>query len=395
MAKQLSFFSEDTRITSQEAIDLTVQSLLAYGQNYDHWSISFSGGKDSSALVTLIVYLIKTKQIPRPKDLTILYADTRLELPPLQMSAMQILNECSKRGYNTQVVMAPIEKRLLPYILGRGVPPPNNNTLRYCTQMIKLEPMKVAMQALYKQNGKKLLSLNGVRIGESAIRDRRILTSCSKNGSECGQGWFQRDLPDSICDKLSPILHWRVCQVWDWLRFDAPALGFDTEILIDAYGGDEAEEINARTGCICCPLAEKDLALDSLIKMPQWSYLAPLKQIRNWYEFGRRFDNRLQKAGEKKANGKYSSNPCRKGPLTIDARKQMFEGILTIQEQINSDAKRMNRPYVDLLNQEEIQHIEWCHDNNVFPNGWDGDEPLGSELLPQVFQDGSVQMTLW
>lgn len=397
MPKQLSLFSgfEQNRVTSQEAIELTTQSLIAYGRDYDHWAISFSGGKDSSALVTLVVHLIESGKIPEPKTLNILYADTRMELSPLQTSAMQILAQCKKRGFNTEVVMAPLEKRFLPYILGRGVPPPNNNTLRWCTQAIKLDPMKAAMRRLYEKYNQKVLSLNGVRMGESAIRDRRILASCSKNGSECGQGWFQRDLPDSICDKLSPILHWRVCQVWDWLRFDAPKLGFDTEILVDVYGGDEAEEINARTGCICCPLTEKDLALDALILMPQWKYLAPLKKLRFWYKWARNFDNRLQKAGERNKDGNYSSNPCRKGPLTIQARKKMLEGVLFIQSTINEVATCTGRPLIDLLNPEEIAHIHWCYDNNVFPNGWSGDEPLGSELLPQIYKDGSTQLTLW
>ncbi|NEQ64764.1 MAG: phosphoadenosine phosphosulfate reductase [Symploca sp. SIO2D2] len=447
---QLNLF-DNQRITSAEAIELTMQSLQTYGKDYDHWVISFSGGKDSSTLVTLTIDLIESGRVPRPESLHVLYADTRMELPPLQMSAMQILSECKRRGFSTEVVMAPIERRFLPYILGRGVPPPNNSTLRYCTQNIKLNPMKLAMERLhlrvnpglaceldarnlrmamgilpqnyinaisskslstkailtsavdkaeikrlYQRFSKvKLLSLNGVRIGESAIRDRRILTSCSKNGSECGQGWFQRDLPDSICDKLSPILHWRVCQIWDWLRFDAPGLGFDTEILVDAYGGDEAEEINARTGCICCPLASKDLALDALIQMPHWSYLAPLKELRHWYLWARRFDNRLQKHGEINKDGKLSKNPCRKGPLTIKARQEMLAAVLAIQDKVNTAAIKRGRPLVNILNQEEINYIHRCHDNQVFPQGWTGDEPIGSELLPQIYSDGTVQPTLF
>ncbi|WP_241659760.1 hypothetical protein [Sphingomonas glacialis] len=34
----------------------------------------------------------------------------------------------------------------MPYTLGRGVPPPNNNTLRWCTRQIKVEAMAVAME---------------------------------------------------------------------------------------------------------------------------------------------------------------------------------------------------------------------------------------------------------
>ncbi len=89
--KQLNIF-ESSRSTSQEAIAETIASFNAYGQDYEHWQISFSGGKDSTALVTLTLDLIERELIQRPKTLTVMYADTRLELPPLQASAMQIVN---------------------------------------------------------------------------------------------------------------------------------------------------------------------------------------------------------------------------------------------------------------------------------------------------------------
>jgi hypothetical protein len=45
-------------------------------------------------------------------------------------------------------------------------------------------------------DGERLLMLTGVRLGESAVRDRRIALSCSRNGAECGQGWFQHQTYD-------------------------------------------------------------------------------------------------------------------------------------------------------------------------------------------------------
>ena len=423
MRRQLSLFEQD-RATEKEAIALTAQSLLAYGQDYKHWQISYSGGKDSTTLVTLVLHLIESGEIPRPDSLTVMYADTRLELPPLHQSALKLLDQVKQRGFNAQVVMAPLDKRFLVYVLGRGVPPPNNNTLRWCTSAIKLEPMKAAMQGLYGQlagarsekcpnsfghaplareprppcpheKHGKLLSLNGVRIGESAMRDRRIALSCSKNGSECGQGWFQRDLPDAICDKLAPILHWRVCHIWDWLMLDAPRLGFDTEILAQVYGGDEATEMNARTGCIGCPLATKDMALDHLIEQPDWTYLAPLKRLRPLWEWARRFDNRLQKVGETKKDGSYSSNPSRKGPLTLSARSHLLGKILAIEQEVNQVAIVSRRPTVSLINDEEHNRILGLIEARTFPNGWTGDEPNGGELVPQYDSNGNVQPTLF
>ena len=74
-------------------------SLRHYGSLYKHWAISFSGGKDSSAVVTLVIHLIETGQIPKPESLTVIYADTRQELPPLHNAAIGILDEVEPQGY--------------------------------------------------------------------------------------------------------------------------------------------------------------------------------------------------------------------------------------------------------------------------------------------------------
>ena len=314
MNNQINIFTT-TRLQMNESIELTIQSLQAYCNDYDNWAIAWSGGKDSSCLLTLILWLLETKQIPTPKSLTIFYADTRLELTPLSIAAYNIIEQLKEKGYNVKVVMAEMDKRFMVYMLGRGVPPPNNKTLRWCTQQIKINPMHIALDELLQEG--KVLMLTGVRQGESAIRDGRIAMSCSKDGAECGQGWYQQDMQGNGCDTLAPLLHWRVCHVWEWLRHWAPLEQYgdwDTEIIADAYGGDEAEEINARTGCIGCPLAKKDTALDSIIKMKKWNYLLPLKRLRPIYEWLRLPQNRLRKNGETNADGKLSKNPQRLGP---------------------------------------------------------------------------------
>ncbi|MDI4099868.1 phosphoadenosine phosphosulfate reductase, partial [Pseudomonas aeruginosa] len=76
--------------------------------------------------------------------MTVFYADTRLELLPLANSARHLMDELEERGVHVEVVMAPLDKRFMVYILGRGVPPPNNNTLRWCTRQIKVDPMVAA-----------------------------------------------------------------------------------------------------------------------------------------------------------------------------------------------------------------------------------------------------------
>jgi DNA sulfur modification protein DndC len=394
--EQLNIFGSK-RIEFNEQIQLTLDSLNYYGPQHKHWAIAWSWGKDSTTLVTLTVQLILTGQIQAPESLTILCADTRMELIPLWISAREIIHKLTEMGINVKLVMAPIDKRFMVYILGTGVPPPSN-TFRWCTGMIKIEPMETALQELYNVTGEKILMLTGVRQGESAIRDGRIAMSCSRDGAECGQGWYQTGLDSDICSTLAPILHWRVCSVWDWLKVFAPSKEFGewpTTILADAYGGDEAEEINARTGCIGCPLTDKDKALDYIVKVPEWQYLKPLKQLKKIYRQMRKPQFRLRKNGEFRKDGSLGKNQQRLGPLSIDARRMFFEQILDIQHQVNTDAKQLNRPKIDILNDEECARIRQMIDDNVWPKGWSGNEIGGDVFLDKLYNDGSTMKSLF
>jgi DNA sulfur modification protein DndC len=305
--RTLSLFEEE-RLTLPKSIELSAESLRHYGSFYKHWAIAFSGGKDSSATVTLVAHLIETGQVPKPDSLTILYADTRQELPPLHTSALNILAALKKRlqplfaegSLETRVVLPELDHRYFVYILGRGVPPPSN-TFRWCTPKLKVMSMERELEALRQERGEKFLMLTGVRIGESAARDQRIAVSCTKDGGECGQGWFQHSSSAAVADTLAPIVHWRVCHVWDWLLHADVELGFPTFEIARIYGqevSDGEEPMNARTGCIGCPLVQRDAALDRLIAQPEWAYLAPLQKLRPLYWEIKKPKYRHRKHGE-------------------------------------------------------------------------------------------------
>ncbi len=378
----------------EEAVELTLASLRAYWGRHSHVAVAWSGGKDSTATLTLLIHLIDSGELPQPERLFVFYADTRQELPPLQQAADKIIQKLRERNWiEAQVVRAPIDKRFMVYILGRGVPPPNNNTLRWCTRQIKVDPMSAALEAAISSLPGSALMITGVREGESAVRDGRIAMSCSKDGAECGQGWYQQELPNAKGIRgrlatLAPILHWRVCTVWDWLQVYAPRPEFGawpTRILADAYGGDDAQEINARTGCVGCPLASRDVALEAVIALPQWAHLAPLLELKPIYRWMREPAQRLRKSGvERLKDGSIAKNPQRMGPLTLEARAKALEQILDIQR----------RAQVDLINAEEEARIRELIAARTFPDKWSGDEPRADTWLDSVYPDGSVQPLL-
>lgn len=267
-----------------------------------------------------------------------------------------------------------------------------------------VDPMTEALEAALDGIEGRALMITGVRQGESAIRDGRIAMSCGKDGAECGQGWYQKALPEAKGIKgrlatLAPLLHWRVCIVWDWLKVYAPQPafgGWPTAILADAYGGDDAVEKNARTGCLECPLASDDTAVQNIIALPAWSYLAPVRELRALHRWLREPAQRIRKPGaELLKSGATAANPQRMGPLTFEARLAALDKVLGIQARVNAEAERLARPRLDLINPQEEARIRELIALGTWPDGWNGDEPSATVWLDRVNQDGSVEPILF
>lgn len=395
----LNLFEND-RLSLERSIELSAESLRHYGSLYRHWAIAFSGGKDSSATVTLVADLIEKGDIPRPESVTVLYADTRQELLPLHNAAMALMANLRDRGFDTKVVLPQLDHRYFVYMLGRGVPPPSN-VFRWCTPKLKVMSMERELDALREERGEKFLMLTGVRIGESAARDQRIAMSCTKDGGECGQGWFQQTSSNAVADTLAPLLHWRVCHVWDWLVQADVELGYPTFDIAEVYGHDpqdesgETEPMNARTGCIGCPLVQEDSALERVLMNPKWAYLAPLRQLRPLYWEVKKPQYRLRKHGEVRKDGTLAKKQGRLGPLTLETREWMLGEILRIQEEVNTAADKCGQPTVSLINDEELARIRELIAAKTWPEKWDGTEHRGDEWLPEILPDGSIQPLLF
>lgn len=357
----------------QETIDLSIASLTAYGSFYDNWVIAYSGGKDSSATVGFVVWAIKAGKVPAPKTLTVLYADTRMELPPLQQTATQLLEAIRADGFQTRVVEPEMDKRFFVYMLGRGIPPPTNMR-RWCTRVLKADPMAKALKELEARHGE-FLTITGVRQGESAARDNRIALSCSKDGGECGQGWFQQHK-----NALAPLVHWRVCYVWKWLSSEAQPYRL-TDGIQAVYKADDF--IDVRTGCIKCKIVHEDKSFKYLIRIPEWAYLAPLDELESVYEEMHHAKHRKRKLlPYTKADGDLSDSSGSLGPLTMKAREYFLERILDIQ-------RRANHVIINAAEEARIREL-WAL--NTWPDRWDGTEPDGDLVYERekVLKDGKT-----
>lgn len=389
-SRQISLW-ESERTNMGDAIELSIASLKTYAEQYAHWSIAYSGGKDSSATVSFVLWAIETGRVKRPTSLTVLYADTRQELPVLSNTANRLLADLRARGVHAKAVLPPLDDRFYVYMLGRGVPPPSNR-FRWCTQKLKIDPMLTELETLHRVHGEKFIQITGVRMGESAQRDARIAISCTSNKGECGQGWYQAMGSESIADTLAPLLHWRQCFVWDWLYFWhsdkwASTCGYERghgfpylSDIAAAYGDGDA-----RTGCIGCALASRDNALENTVsEQPE---LAPLLEIKPLLRELKLAKHRIRKATpERKKDGTFAKNGQRMGPLTMQARAYGLERVLDIQR----------RAGVDLINGEEEARIRELWALNTWPDGWQGglDNPnhiVADILLPDLrVVDGSI-----
>lgn len=450
---------EGARMSMREAIDLSLASLAYYGAKYKHWCIAYSGGKDSSATVSFVVWAIKNKLVPAPEKLYVLYADTRMELDPLWTTAARFLDELRTQGIDARRVLPTLDNRFYVYMLGRGVPPPSN-TFRWCTERLKIKPMEDELERVFQDINpehaiaeveeeldlttrysitygeindgtsrkrspdehlvyvhllnkhlekaqahaeirkpvidgakEKFLQITGVRQGESANRDARIAVSCSTKDGECGQGWFQARPSTHIADTLAPLVHWRQCFVWDWLyeawsdlyvQHPEPGLNFPNakghgyDYLGDiavAYGSDDA-----RTGCVGCNLASRDVALENIIKNPEWAHLSPLMELKPLFKELKKAKYRLRKAApETRKDGQLAQNGQRLGPLTLEARLYGLERVLDIQQ----------RARVNLINAEEEARIRELIALNTWPQGWEGgltnpNHVIGDEALDRI-----------
>jgi DNA sulfur modification protein DndC len=283
---------------------------------YDHWILTFSGGKDSTstAIIALEAALEFNNSVRR---IDFIYADTTVEIPSIHQYALSFLNSLEKNprlkplNLNCHVVLPPIEERFWVKIIGNGYPPPHQK-FRWCTRRLKIEPAEKHLKDFIEPN--KSVIITGVRFGESQDRDRRLNQACSRGG-ECGQGlWYQYSNRLKAA-YLAPIVDWSNCDVWDFLSFIAPTIGYPTQELFEIYNGHDT-----RFGCWTCTVVKQDKAMERTVSQEKWSHLQPLAEFRNYmWSYTRNSHTRLLRD-----NGQ-------PGKLRLRTRKVLLSRLLKIQ----------------------------------------------------------------
>ena len=296
-----SYISSIFKEKFEESINILEQ---LYKKN-KRWIVTYSGGKDSTALVVLSLYM---KTVHPDIDLNITYSDTMMEIPQMSVVAYTFLRSI-ENSYpaKVKIVYPDINDTYWVRMIGRGYPPPGPR-FRWCTPKIKIKPSR----KLHEDNG---LFITGLRMGESQQRDIRLKSSCLNGGAnECGSDvWVNQ----KGIDVAAPIIHWSAEDVWYFLMFPGKRAIPETQLVVDLYGNT-----SMRFGCWMCTVVMKDRTMIALAKSGDYK-VQKLLEFREWIV-----------EESKKPENRYFRKDGRKGRLRKDFRRLILERLMELQEGI-------------------------------------------------------------
>lgn len=323
-------FSELPLYVTQGFIDKFNESLRILEQLYlknKKWIITYSGGKDSTALVVLALYM---KECHPDINLNITYSDTMMEIPQMSAVAYSFLSAVGDRySTNTKIVKPDIKDTYWVRMIGRGYPPPGPR-FRWCTPKMKIKPSR----KLHEDSG---IYITGLRVGESQQRDIRLKSSCLTGGvNECGSDvWInQRGI-----DVAAPIINWSAEEVWYFLMFPSVKVIPEVQYVIELYGNT-----SMRFGCWLCTVVMKDKTMIALSKSGD-TKVQKLLYFREW----------LIEACKKPEN-RYYRKDGRKGRLRKEFREEIISKVIYLQE----DTK------LHLISEAELREIRSLLDSRVY-----------------------------
>jgi DNA sulfur modification protein DndC len=305
--------------------------------------LSFSGGKDSTALLGLA--LLATQE--GFSNWEVVHSNTLMEIPMMDAHIEECQKLCKERGIIFHYAIPDVESRFFYQLIGKGVPTPHRN-FRWCTDKLKIKPI----EKIVKASQEAYIGINGERLGESNNRDKKLKGQCDST-NECGI--TEQDKKKVFRHLCRPLLNFSTCQVWDTL-----AVLDLSEVLPDAFNrlemiysiSEQNSGDSLRTGCIGCPLIKKDKSLERFVNVhPGYSPLTDLAAI---YLSFREKSNRIMRP-----DGKLL------GAVLLSHRKAMYERILDIEASV-----KQNHPNFTLIHPEEKLAINTALAKQRYPKGY-------------------------
>lgn len=278
-------------------------AVLKWAMSHFEICYSFSGGKDSSTVLSLglaAAAALKVEGTPIKRFL-ILNSDTLIENPEVvgvvrtELAHIRAwIREFDLPG-TIEVTQPALLDEWAVSIIGGQTLLSTPMTNRNCTADLKSSPLTRARARLLGTNkiasGKFTVGVTGVRYAESAERASNM-TKRAESATQVVQTNAKQDV------FLAPIADWTTDDVMEYIGLAVndllPIRIYSTfvdvwRIYKDAEGectvgrGDKPSKgCSARHGCFTCSMVAADKSMDAFLASPQYAYMAPLARFREY-----------------------------------------------------------------------------------------------------------------
>ena len=375
--------------------DIIREIMIVYQHDSRPWLIGYSGGKDSTLLVSLVYEAakrLKELEVPLCKKIYIITSDTMVENPIVKNymhSSSECINKSARQDnlcIEAHIIYPEPEQTFWSRVIGLGYPTPEPPGFRWCTDRLKIAPMNKFVNERIKESGE-IIILLGVRKGESLARQKTI-TAREIEGKLLN---LHNDIPNAYV--YNPITEVPNDLVWEFLLKDncISPWGTDMRYLFNLYQGENLGEEksvlgevdrdkipvtgNSRFGCWCCTMVKEDKSLQNFIDKGA-TELIPLRNFRNKLLEMRenssyRDNKRRNGAMYKKADGSFGM-----GPFTLEARAVILEMLLNLEKETG----------MELISEEELKTIDRM---------WDSEGDLSCRMLVDIYRKVNGKKLPW
>lgn len=160
--------------------DIIQEMMMVYRHDNRPWLIGYSGGKDSTLLVSLVFRAVsRIPENERNKKVYVITSDTMVENPIVKKymhessENISSASKAQKLNIQAEIIYPDIHQTFWARVIGLGYPTPEPPGFRWCTERLKINPMNKFVEECIKTNGE-IIILLGVRKAESAARSRSI-----------------------------------------------------------------------------------------------------------------------------------------------------------------------------------------------------------------------------
>ena len=247
------------------------------------WIIGFSGGKDSTVVLTLVWKALSSIReefgdAALARQVYVVNNDTLVENPIITDYIVEVL-DCirtaaseQKLPITVQTTVPKLEDSFWISFLGKGYPVPNN-TFRWCTDRLKIKPTTQFILDKVDTMGEAIV-LIGTRLTESATRAKSIRRHEIK-----GKRLTKHPLNPNTYT-YSPIKDLYLEEVWYILREIPSPWGYDNQKIQQIYANATADDYEcptvitdktqpscgqSRFGCWVCTVVKEDKSMKALI----------------------------------------------------------------------------------------------------------------------------------